>query len=167
MYQKLLGEAIAEERGDPVQETAECVVDVQISAHIPEHYIDSLSQRLSIYRKIAAVQTAEDQMDLLDELIDRYGEPPKEIMGLVTVSLLRNRAAKLGITEITQRGERMYFYTEHPTQAQVTALAEGFRGRVIFNSLKKPYIGVTIQKNDQPLELMQRIIETMEGTPGA
>ncbi|MBQ8515135.1 MAG: transcription-repair coupling factor [Ruminococcus sp.] len=167
MYLKLLGEAIAEERGDPVQETAECVVDVQISAHIPEHYIDSLSQRLSIYRKIAAVQTAEDQMDLLDELIDRYGEPPKEIMGLVTVSLLRNRAAKLGITEITQRGERMYFYTEHPTQAQVTALAEGFRGRVIFNSLKKPYIGVTIQKNDQPLELMQRIIETMEGTPGA
>lgn len=162
MYLKLLSEAVAEERGEPIPKAAECVVDVQINAHIPEDYIESLSQRLSIYRKIAAIETKEEELDLLDELIDRYGDPPKEITGLIGVSLLRNRAAILGITEINQRMDRMYFYTENPTQEQVMALAEAFRDKIIFNSLKKPYIGVSIQKNVKPLELMSRVIEVME-----
>ena len=116
MYLQLLNEAIAEEKGEPIQKTAECVVDLQMEAHIPETYIESLSQRLDIYRKIAAITTEEDQSELLDELIGRYGEPPKAILGLLTVALLRNRAAQLGITEITQRNQTLYFYIEHPTQ---------------------------------------------------
>ena len=162
MYLKLLGEAVAEERGEPIPKAAECVVDVQINAHIPEDYIESLSQRLSIYRKIAAVETSDEEYDLLDELIDRYGDPPKEITGLIAVSLLRNRAALLGISEVNQRMDRMYFYISDPTQEQVTSLAEEFRGKIIFNSLKKPYIGVTIQKGVKPLDLMRRVIEVME-----
>ncbi len=161
MYLKLLGEAVAEERGEPASKAAECVVDVQINAHIPEEYIESLSQRLSIYRRIAAVETPEEELDLLDELIDRYGEPPKEITGLIKVSLLRNRAAALGISEITQRSDKLYFYINNPTQEQVTALAEKYRGKIIFNSLKKPYIGVTAGKIS-PSELMEGVIEAME-----
>lgn len=106
MYLRLLGEAVAEAKGEPIQKTAECTVDIQISAHIPESYMESLSQRLDMYRKIASVQNGEDEMDLLDELIDRYGEPPREVVGLITVSRLRNTAAQLGITEINQRGRR-------------------------------------------------------------
>lgn len=162
MYLKLLGEAIAEERGEKPEKASECVVDVQINAHIPENYIESLSQRLSMYRKIAAIESEEDKLDLLDELIDRYGDPPSEIMGLIWVSLLRNRAAKLGITEINQRGDRIYFYITNPSQEQVTALASEFRGKIIFNSLKKPYIGVSLPKNMKPLELIQKVIEIME-----
>ncbi|MGN0584026.1 MAG: transcription-repair coupling factor, partial [Ruminococcus sp.] len=162
MYLKLLGEAVAEERGEKPEKAAECVVDVQISAHIPEDYIESLSQRLSMYRKIAALETEEDKLDLLDELIDRYGEPPSEIMGLVALSLLRNRASALGVTEINQRGEKMYFYIQSPTQEQITSLASEFRGKIIFNSLKKPYIGVTVPNGMKPLALMQRVIEVME-----
>ena len=81
MYLRLLGEAVAEARGEPIQETAECTVDIQIDAHIPESYMESLSQRLDMYRKIAGVRNQEDEMDLLDELIDRYGEPPKSVQG--------------------------------------------------------------------------------------
>ncbi|MGN0631321.1 MAG: TRCF domain-containing protein, partial [Ruminococcus sp.] len=162
MYLKLLGEAVAEERGEKPEKIAECVVDVQINAHIPEEYIESLSQRLSMYRKIAAVETQDGKLDLLDELIDRYGDPPAEITGLIDVSLLRNRAAALGITEINQRGEKMYFYVTSPTQEQVTRLAEQFRGKIIFNSLKKPYIGVTIPQNMKPVALMEKVIEVME-----
>ena len=162
MYLKLLGEAVAEERGEKPERIAECVVDVQINAHIPEEYIESLSQRLSMYRKIAAVETQEGKLDLLDELIDRYGDPPSEITGLIDVSLLRNRAARLGITEVNQRGEKMYFFITSPTQEQVTELAAAFRGKIIFNSLKKPYIGVTIPKDMKPLALMEKVIEVME-----
>ena len=141
----------AEEKGEPIQKTAECVVDLQMEAHIPETYIESLSQRLDIYRKIAAITTEEDQSELLDELIDRYGEPPKAILGLLTVALLRNRAAQLGITEITQRNQTLYFYIEHPTQEQITALACAYRGKIVFNGMQKPYIGVKLEPKRLPV----------------
>ena len=132
-----------------------------MEAHIPETYIESLSQRLDIYRKIAAITTEEDQSELLDELIDRYGEPPKAILGLLTVALLRNRAAQLGITEITQRNQTLYFYIEHPTQEQITALACAYRGKIVFNGMQKPYIGVKLEPKRLPLEQMQDVLAIM------
>ncbi len=74
----------------------ECLVDLQVQAHIPESYIDSLSLRLDVYRRIAEVETQEDAMDVLDELIDRFGEPPASVKGLLDVALLRNTAARPG-----------------------------------------------------------------------
>ena len=162
MYLKLLSEAVAEERGEPIQKTSECVVDLQIDAHIPERYIESLAQRLDIYRKIAAIQSEEDRLDIMDELIDRYGDPPQAVIGLLSVSMLRNCAAQLGITEITQRNGRLLFYTEHPTQEEILALSAAFRGRVLFNSIGKPYIGVQLQAGEDPLELMRKTVQIMQ-----
>ncbi len=162
MYLRLLGEAVAEARGEPVQETAECTVDIQMDAHIPESYMESLSQRLDMYRKIASVHTAEDEMDLLDELIDRYGEPPKEVVGLITVSRLRNAAAQLGITEIAQQGRNMLFYLENPTRHMVEALSGRFRGRAMFNAAGRAYLGVKIE-SEPPLELMKEVLVLLSG----
>lgn len=161
MYLRLLGEAVAEAKGEPIQETAECTVDIQIDAHIPERYMESLSQRLDMYRKIASVHTAEDEMDLLDELVDRYGEPPKEVLGLITVSRLRNTAAQLGITEIVQRGGSMLFYLEHPTPEMLAALSEKYRGRAMFGSVGKAYLGVKLEQ-EKPLELMREVLNILE-----
>lgn len=160
MYLRLLGEAVAEAKGEPIQETAECTVDIQMDAHIPESYMESLSQRLDMYRKIASVHSAEDEMDLLDELIDRYGEPPKEVVGLITVSRLRNGAAQLGITEITQNGKNMLFYLEHPTREMIEALSKRFRGRAMFNVAGRPFLGVENGK-ESSLELMRETLETL------
>ena len=168
MYLRLLGEAVAEAKGEPIQETAECTVDIQIDAHIPESYMESLSQRLDMYRKIAGVRSQEDEMDLLDELIDRYGEPPKSVQGLITVSRLRNTAAQLGITEINQRGGSMLFYMEHPTAEMIGALSRKYRGRVQFGSVGKPYLGVELA-GDPPLELFREVLDVLEkaGKSGA
>ena len=160
MYLRLLGEAVAEAKGEPIQETAECTVDIQIDAHIPESYMESLSQRLDMYRKIASIQNQEDEMDLLDELIDRYGEPPKEVMGLLTVSRLRNTAAQLGITEVNQRGGSMLFYVEHPTPEMIGALSQKYRGRVQFGTVGKPYLGVKLAE-EPPLELLRAALELL------
>lgn len=162
MYLRLLSEAIAEEKGETVQKAEDCIVDVQIEAHIPETYIESLSQRLDVYRKIAAITTEEQSTDITDELIDRYGEPPKAIIGLVNVSLLRNTAAKLGIKEISQQKNQLIFYTEHPSVEQISALSDKYRGRILFNSLKKPYIGVKLLPEQKPIELMQECLSVMD-----
>ncbi len=167
MYIQLLSEAIAEQKGEiPPLRPEECLVDLQIEAHIPESYIESLSGRLDIYRKIAGIQSSEDSMDLIDELIDRYGEPPRAIQGLITVALVRNMAGKLGITEITERNGIMFFYLKTATMEQIQALVSKFKGRVTINGSEKPYIAVKIAKDDTPAELMEAVITTMAEQTG-
>lgn len=162
MYLRLLNEAVVQAKGEPIRQTAECAVDICIDAHIPETYIESLNQRLDMYRKIVAVQTEEDEMDLLDELIDRYGEPPQEVMGLITVSRQRSMAAQLGITEISQRGDTILFYLEQPTAEMIAALSQRYRGRVTFASVGKPYLGVRIDR-EKSLDLMREVLEILSG----
>lgn len=164
MYLQLLSEAIAEEKGEPAPRTPEeCLVDVQIDAHIPEKYIESLSQRLDVYRKIAGVATKAESMDLTDELIDRYGEPPKAIIGLIHVALMRNTASALGITEITQRGEHLLFYIKTPSLEAISRLSAALRGRVLFNSLDKPYISVKLAPKEKSADLMQTVLDILSG----
>lgn len=162
MYLRLLSEAIAEEKGEPIQKAEDCIVDIQIEAHIPEKYIESLSQRLDVYRRIASISTEEESMDFIDELIDRYGEPPKAILGLIQISLLRNTAARLGISEISQVNNQLMFYTEHPSMEQLSALSDKFKGRIKFNSLPRPYIGIMLNANQKAIELMNEVLSTMD-----
>lgn len=162
MYIRLLTEAIAEEKGEPVRKAADCAVDIQIDAHIPENYIESLAQRLDMYKKIAAVENEEDKMEMIDELIDRYGDPPKSVEGLINASLLRNTAAGLGITEIQQRKENMFFYIEQPSPEQINAISSAYKGRVTFNCLLKPYISVKLDKGQKPEKLMESVLSIMK-----
>jgi len=100
-----------------------------------------------------------DRMELIDELIDRYGEPPKSVIGLIEVSLLRNKAAHLGITEITQRNGAMYFYIEHPNMQQISALSAAYKGIITFNSISVPYISVKIKPKVRPFDMMKNVVK--------
>ena len=162
MYLQLLSEAIAEEKGEaPPAKPEDCLIDIQIDAHIPDNYIESLAGRLDIYRKIAALRTSEDSMDLIDELIDRYGEPPKAIQGLINVSLIRNMAGELTITEISQKNGIMFFYLKTADIKQIQALTAEYKGRVTVNGGGKSYIAVKM-KGEQPIELMQGVISVLK-----
>lgn len=162
MYIKLLNEAIAEEKGEPIKKKAECTVDIQIDAHIPEKYIDSMSQRIDIYKKIASVETQEDKLEMIDELIDRFGEPPKSVVGLIDASLLRNTASNLGITEIQQRKDALYFYVELLSMGQINAVSSAYKGRVLFNSLSKSYICIKLAKNQTATQLMAEALNILQ-----
>jgi transcription-repair coupling factor (superfamily II helicase) len=159
MYLQLLSEAIAEEKGIQPEKVPECLVDIQIDAHIPEKYISSLNQRIDMYRKIMLVNEDSDKTDLIDELIDRYGEPPKSVVGLIDVSLLRNKAAHLGITEISQKNGAMYFYTEYLVPDQIVALQQAYKGRIAFNGAGKSYVSVKISPKVRPFDMMRDTVE--------
>ncbi len=159
MYLKLLSEAIAEEKGEIPEKIPECLVDIQIDAHIPETYISSLNQRIDMYRKIMLVNEDNDKTDLIDELIDRYGEPPKSVLGLIEVSLLRNKAAHLGITEISQKNGAMYFYTEYLGPEQIAALSQAYKGKITFNGMGKSYVSVKISPKVKPFDMMKDTVE--------
>ena len=162
MYIRLLNEAIAEQKGEALPHSPEdCLVDISIDAFIPEHYIENLSQRIDAYRKIASITSEEDSSDVLDELIDRYGEPPKSVMGLVNVALTRNTASALNIKEITQRKDNVLFFISQPEVSQIQALLANYKNRVRFFDSEKPYFQVKLEKKQKASDLMNEVIKLL------
>jgi transcription-repair coupling factor (superfamily II helicase) len=146
LYVQLLSEAIAERKGEKKpQATHECLIDVQIDAHIPEDYIENLTQRLDIYKKIASIQTEEDRMDLIDELLDRFGDVPQTVQTLLSVSLLRNTLASHGFMEITQKGRSILLFPETLDPELAADLMRALRGRVLLNASAKPYLTIRME----------------------
>ncbi len=158
MYVKLLNEAVAEERNEPVEEKPECLVDVKIDAYIPQDYISNQAQRIICYKKIAQIQNDDDAYDVTDELIDRYGELPTAVYGLIEVAQLRNMAQKSGITEIVQNGDTISFYVEKPDMKKVSALTAQLDGRVQLNLVGRISMKIKLKASEKPLEIMREIL---------
>ena len=91
MYLKLLEEAVLEEQGEGALKEPECTADLNIAANIAKTYVTSGEQRMDLYRRMAAIRSQSDADDLLDEIVDRYGDPPKGVLNLIDVALLRAR----------------------------------------------------------------------------
>lgn len=160
MYLKLLNQAVREEKGEATAEAqAECLIDLQVQAYIPENYIPSIPQRLSIYRHIADIRCKEDAQDVTDELIDRFGDPPKCVMGLIEIALLRNTAAACGITEITQKGDSILMYITKVDMQKVSLLAQLMRGRIFLSAGEKPYLSVKLLKEQQPVDVLREVLK--------
>ena len=159
MYMKLLGEAVSAAKGEaPAQNDVDCLIDVRIEAHIPESYIDNLSRRLEIYRRIADIRSENDASDVLDELIDRFGDVPNAVKGLINVALLRSRAEKLGIYEIKQQPEHLLLFVRKANCEAVADIISRFPGRAMLNAASKPYIAVRLNKNENIRALINRLI---------
>ena len=105
---KLLDEAELEEKGQAPTEP-DCTADLNVTANIDKLYVSRGEERMDLYRRMAAIRSEEDADDLLDEIIDRYGEPPKGVINLVDIALLRANARKLGITDIRQKAGEIQF----------------------------------------------------------
>lgn len=162
MYLQLLDEAVREERGEKDVHKEECLVDIRIDAYIPEDYISNQAQRVDCYRKIARIQTDEDSTDVTDELIDRYGEPPKSVMGLIEVARLRNMASASGIVEISQVKNELIFYMSKFDPQKVAALSEVYGSRLRLEAAGRAHIKVALDRGEQPLAAMRTVITTMD-----
>ena len=107
MYCRLLEEAVAQQRGIPIQKETETLIDLPVSAYIPEQYIQNHSQRIQAYKRIAAISDQEAFYDAYDEIEDRYGTVPQVVYNLMEVSLLKAMAQKAGIAELIGNTERI------------------------------------------------------------
>ena len=153
MYLKLLNEAVNEENGAPVEDDIPCTVDLNISAHIPERYIESLPARLGIYKRIAAIRNDDDASDVIDELCDRFGEPPVAVMGLIDVALLRSKAAAAKITEITGTSNTAILHITSIEPEVMHKLSDYFGNRFSLNATDKPVYTVRLNKGQKMSDL--------------
>jgi len=110
LYVRLVGEAVAEFRGesDP-EESREVKIELPIEAHLPHDYVSSERLRLEMYKRLAGVRAMSEVDELRDELVDRYGEPPAVVEMLLDVARLRVRLRQAGISEVTVAGSNIRF----------------------------------------------------------
>ncbi len=147
MYLKLLEEAVREEKGEPAPIRAECSADLSVSANLPESYVLSPEQRMDIYRRIALIRSEDEADDLLDELIDRFGDPPPEAVALVNVALLRGEAGRAGIADISQKAGSLLFVLREFDMERVSALyaRPEYKGRVKVEAGSKPCLRLKLR----------------------
>ena len=105
LYCKMLGEAVKKEKGGVVEEYFETTIDLDMDAYLPETYVTSEEQRLDLYKRIALIDSQEGRDEMLDELIDRFGEPSKPVQNLLFIAMLRMEAHQAVVTDIVQRPE--------------------------------------------------------------
>ena len=108
LYVRLVGEAVAEFRGDAEPER-EVKIELPIEAHLPHDYVGSERLRLEMYKRLADVRALSDVDEIRVELVDRYGEPPESVDVLLDVARLRVRVREAGLTEVTAAGPNVRF----------------------------------------------------------
>ena len=164
LYLRLLEEAVLEEQGKPVEKPTWCTADFAVPAAIPEKYIPAPEQRMDLYRRMARVRTQEEGDDIIDELIDRYGEPPKSVTNLIAIALLRARAAALGMTELAQKENSVRLSLPNPDFACIAAVCglEKYKGRLLFSAGEKPYLSLRLKKGEDVLKLTGIVLTDFE-----
>ncbi len=160
MYLKLLEEAVHESKGEKVAVKPDCSADLAISANIPASYVENQEQRMDLYRRIAHIRTEEDADDMVDELIDRFGDPPREVNALIHVALLRGEAADTGITEITEKDGKLIFTLGDFEPERVSALYSRpeYLKRIKIEAGAKPKMSLKLKPSDRVLETAVQLV---------
>ncbi len=160
MYMRILKEAVQEEQGAAVAPMADCAIDISVSAYLPKNYVSSEKTRIDLYKKIAAIATEADYMDMTDELCDRFSDPPEQVLNLMKISLLRAMARQSGIVDIKQKQDAVLFFTgEEVPPAVLAELTHRRRGRVLYSMGAKPYLTLRIGNREQLLAEMSGFLK--------
>ena len=161
LYCKLLNEAVAEEKGMEVMDSFETKIDISIDAFIPPQYIKNEFQKLSVYKQIASIESEEEYRDMQDELMDRFGELPKNVENLLSIALIKALAHKAWITEISNIGTQLKFamYREAKIDvAGIQAIVDRYKGKLKFVTDSIPYFMYTMDKTTNDMKEYKQII---------
>ncbi len=155
MYCKILSDAVSEAKGETLKEEISTSIDLKMDAFIPEKYIESANIRIEMYKRISSIESQEDMSEILDELIDRFGEPPQSVTNLLSIALIGKMARDANVTDINQKGDFVNFHVicVHPEdRARVEKLCTQYKKRLMFIEDKKPRVIMRItEKNSDEL----------------
>jgi transcription-repair coupling factor (superfamily II helicase) len=150
LYVKLLSEAVLEESGRASEAPFESVVDIRVSANIPDRYISVNAQRMEMYKKISLICDTGDAEDILDEFIDRFGEPPRETEDLIKISLVRALASACRICKV-EFTNQIIFHLERMDLGIWSELFGKFP-QLAFRAALTPSVSYRIMKGERALD---------------
>ena len=167
LYCKMLSEAVKEAKGIHTMEDFETSVDLNIDAFIPDTYISNEFQKLDIYKRIAGIENQNDYDDMLEELLDRFGEPTKAVLNLLAIAKMKAIAHQAYVMEIKQTGKeiRITLYEKAKINpAGIPALMDKYRRRLQFKTDKEPKFiflpqGKVVEALTEFAEELQKLVE--------
>ena len=167
LYCKMLNRAVMEAKGEKIQEDFETSVDIDIDAFIPVSYIKNEFQKLDMYKRIASIQNVEEYGEMLDELIDRFGELPKPAANLLLVALIRAEAHAAGVVQLVHKEKETRIYMHERADVDVAAIPDFlavYGKRMKFKSTaKNPYFLIDMKgfKEHELLMEEKQLVENM------
>ena len=170
LYCKMLNEAVKEAKGIATEASFDTFIDVEIDAYIPMTYIPNEYQKLDIYKRIASIETEEETDEMLEELIDRFGDLPKSVQNLLYIARIKSMAHQVYLTEVQQKGDTLKFVLYEKAKIDVSkipVLIEAHGSSVKFVAdAKNPYFIYFLKKNSReknknPLDIMEDFLKEL------
>lgn len=166
LYCKLLNEAVAAMKGEKIMDEFETKIDLNIDAFIPPTYIKNEIQKINVYKQIAAIENEEDYSDMQDELLDRFGDMPKNVINLLNIALIKSLAHRAWITEISEIPGKLKIIIYNKAEidtGKIPAMIEGYKGKMKFVMDSNPYFLYTMEKRSSNMdEYKKTIMEIIE-----
>lgn len=161
LYTKLLEGTIEDLKGKSDKKEFKTEIDLNLDAYIPDAYIKYEARKIEIYKKIKAIKNESDALDIIDELIDRFGEPPKEVMRLINAGRLKFIASELDIESIKEKGAKIicqFINSKVVNAKKIVKLSQKYRKKIKIKSAKKPQI---IIKIDDPENIDKKLLKIL------
>ena len=170
LYCKMLNEAVLIMKGEREEaDSFETTIDLDMDAYIPATYIKNELQKLTMYKRIATIESTTEYEDMLDELNDRFGDLPKAVVNLLNIALLKANAHKAYVLELkgTKKQFRIDMYQKAPVDiTRIPELIEKYRGDLKFVPDTNPHFTFTprnaIKDNEMCFNILQSLIEDMK-----
>jgi transcription-repair coupling factor (superfamily II helicase) len=167
LYCRMLEDMIKLIKGEIEKEPIETTVELKVDAFIPADYISDEMQKIEVYKKIASIGSFEDMLEIQEELIDRFSDIPPSVENLMNIAYIRSIAKALGIEEIKERREELWFQFESKDWIKnelVNGLLQKYSKNISFKEEKKPTIGykLTDVKRDELISKTREILENMK-----
>ncbi|MDU5105151.1 transcription-repair coupling factor [Clostridium sp.] len=166
LYCRMLEDTIKIIKGEIEKEPIETTVDIKVDAYIPGTYIEDEIQKIEIYKKIAAIESLDDYMDIKSELEDRYSEIPDPVYNLMDIAYIKSRAKMLSIEEIKETPKEIKFiFADGTTNLNkiYKYLLQNYKDKLFLMFGEKPYFGVRISevKKEEILGLFKEILDNL------
>jgi transcription-repair coupling factor (superfamily II helicase) len=164
LYVKFLSEAIRRLKGEEVEESIDTTVDIKVDGYIKARYIEDEEQKIEVYKKIASIANMDDYRELLDELIDRFGDLPKEVENLMDISYIRYLGSRNNIKSMTQLNKEVRLEFNDTDKISVELLhylSTEYGKRLSFNLSQEPSFNYKIRSN--VLDELKSLVEKING----
>ncbi|MBE5819721.1 MAG: transcription-repair coupling factor [Clostridiales bacterium] len=159
-YCKLLDEVIKEYKGIETEEEKEITIDIDVSSYIPDSYIENNSQKIEVYQNIALASNEEDLKNVVDDISDRFGKIPKEVIGLIDIARIKILCRNLGINKVMQKNSSIVFtFEKNQFNMDINKLIEEYENNIKFSPAIEPYITLKISNKQNIIDEIKKFLK--------
>ena len=152
-YCKLLDEVVKEMKGIEVEEDTDVTIDINVSSFIPDSYIENGNQKIEVYQNIALCRDEQDLKNTEEDISDRFGKIPREVINLLEIARIKNICKAIGITKVTQRQNNIIFnFNPDNFSLDIDSIIKKYNNKVKVSPAKEPYITYKLENSENVLK---------------